>query len=81
MLRVSTTLGIPHNFDLILEGEKHPCHSVWRTETNLVLSLSGRPRPDRAPINTREITQRHTAAVNSATRDEVMQDLEAAMQS
>ena len=35
MLRVSTTLGIPHNFDLILEGEKHPCHSVWRTETNI----------------------------------------------
>jgi hypothetical protein len=35
MLRVSTTLGIPHNFDLILEGEKHHCHSVWRTETNI----------------------------------------------
>jgi len=35
MLQVSTTLGIPHNFDLILEGEKHHCHSVWRTETSI----------------------------------------------
>jgi hypothetical protein len=35
MLKVSTTLGIPHNFDLIVEGEKHHCRSVWRTETNI----------------------------------------------
>ena len=35
MLQVSTTLGIPHRFDLIIEGEKHHCHSVWRTETSI----------------------------------------------
>jgi hypothetical protein len=35
MLQVSTTLGIPHSFDLIIEGEKHHCHSVWRTETSI----------------------------------------------
>ena len=35
MLQVSTTLGIPHNFDLILEGEKLHCHSVWRTEITI----------------------------------------------
>jgi hypothetical protein len=27
-LRVSTTIGIPKNFDLIIDGKRHHCHSV-----------------------------------------------------
>ncbi|MGA9282927.1 MAG: PilZ domain-containing protein [Pseudolabrys sp.] len=27
-LRVSTTIGIPKNFDLIIDGKRHHCHWV-----------------------------------------------------
>jgi len=34
-LEVSTTFGIPSNFDLIIDGARHHCQSVWRTETKI----------------------------------------------
>ena len=34
-LRVSTTIGIPKHFELIIEAKRHRCHSVWRTDTKL----------------------------------------------
>jgi hypothetical protein len=30
-LRLSTTYGIPHEFDLIIDGNRRPARSVWRT--------------------------------------------------
>lgn len=35
LLQVSTTFGIPANFDLILETHRHHCHVVWRTDTKI----------------------------------------------
>src|SRR4029453_2057896 len=35
MLQVSTTLGIPASFDIVLEGARRHCHSVWRTDTRI----------------------------------------------
>jgi hypothetical protein len=34
-LQVSTTYGIPANFDVIIEGTRRHCQSVWRTDTKL----------------------------------------------
>ena len=34
-LEVSTTYGIPANFDVIIEGVRRSCRSVWRTDTKL----------------------------------------------
>jgi hypothetical protein len=34
-LEVSTTFGIPSNFDLIIDGVRRHCQSVWRTETKI----------------------------------------------
>jgi hypothetical protein len=34
-LQVSTTYGIPASFDVIIEGTRRPCRSVWRTDTKL----------------------------------------------
>jgi hypothetical protein len=34
-LQVSTTYGIPVSFDVIIEGARRPCRSVWRTDTKL----------------------------------------------
>jgi hypothetical protein len=34
-LQVSTTYGLPSGFELILEGAKHVCRVVWRTDTRL----------------------------------------------
>ncbi|HMF20781.1 MAG TPA: PilZ domain-containing protein [Pseudolabrys sp.] len=34
-LQVSTTYGIPANFDVIIEGIRRPCRSVWRTDTRI----------------------------------------------
>ena len=34
-LQISTTAGMPTSFDLIVEGARHPCRIVWRTETRL----------------------------------------------
>ena len=35
LLQVSTTFGIPANFDLILETHRRHCHVVWRTDMKI----------------------------------------------
>jgi len=34
-LQMSTTVGIPGNFDVIVDGTKRRCRSQWRTDTLL----------------------------------------------
>jgi hypothetical protein len=34
-LQVSTTYGIPVNFDVIIEGVRRPCRAIWRTDNRL----------------------------------------------
>lgn len=34
-LQVSTTFGIPTNFDVVIEGVRRPCRSIWRTDTKM----------------------------------------------
>lgn len=35
LLQVSTTLGIPASFDIVIDGVRHHCHSIWRTDTRI----------------------------------------------
>lgn len=34
-LQVSTTYGIPTNFEVIIEGTRRNCRSIWRTDTKI----------------------------------------------
>jgi PilZ domain len=34
-LQLSTTYGIPANFDVVIDGARHHCRSVWRTDTKI----------------------------------------------
>jgi hypothetical protein len=34
-LQVSTTVGIPPHFDVIVDGVRHRCRSIWRTDTKI----------------------------------------------
>jgi PilZ domain-containing protein len=34
-LQVSTTYGLPMSFDVVIEGTRHQCRAVWRTDTNI----------------------------------------------
>jgi hypothetical protein len=34
-LRLSTTYGIPHEFDLVIDGNRRPARSVWRTPNEI----------------------------------------------
>ncbi len=34
-LQVSTTIGIPKSFDVVIDGTRYRCHSVWRTDTKI----------------------------------------------
>jgi hypothetical protein len=36
-LHVSTTFGIPGNFDLLNDGARRRCRSTWRTDTKLAV--------------------------------------------
>ena len=38
-LQVSTTYGIPANFDVIIEGARRPCQSIWRTDTKIGITF------------------------------------------
>jgi hypothetical protein len=40
---VSTTYGIPANFDVIIEGARRPCRSIWRTDTKIGITFEKRP--------------------------------------
>lgn len=35
VLQVSTAIGIPANFDAVLEGARRRCHARWRTDTKI----------------------------------------------
>jgi hypothetical protein len=35
LLQVSSTFGIPADFDLFIGSERQSCHVVWRTDTRL----------------------------------------------
>jgi hypothetical protein len=39
-LQVSTTYGIPASFDVIIEGMRRPCRSVWRTDTKIGITFA-----------------------------------------
>jgi hypothetical protein len=38
-LQVSTTYGIPAAFDVIIEGVRRPCRSIWRTDTKIGITF------------------------------------------
>ena len=38
-LQVSTTFGIPTNFEIIIEGIRRHCRSVWRTDTKIGIAF------------------------------------------
>jgi hypothetical protein len=35
LLQVSSTFGLPTDFDLLIGSERRSCHVVWRTDTRL----------------------------------------------
>jgi PilZ domain len=39
-LEVSTTFGIPAQFDVIIDGVRHHCRQVWRTGTKIGVTFS-----------------------------------------
>jgi hypothetical protein len=39
-LQLSTTYGLPVNFDVIIEGVRRPCRSIWRTETKIGITFA-----------------------------------------
>jgi hypothetical protein len=39
-LRLSTTYGIPHEFDVIIDGKRKPSRSIWRTDTEMGVMFS-----------------------------------------
>lgn len=44
-LHFSTTYGIPHQFDVLIDGRRRRCRSVWRTYTEIgVTFLEGTER-------------------------------------
>jgi hypothetical protein len=38
-VQVSTTVGIPANFDVIIDGARRHCRSVWRTDTKIGIAF------------------------------------------
>ncbi|HET9688318.1 MAG TPA: PilZ domain-containing protein [Pseudolabrys sp.] len=34
-LHLSTTYGIPHQFDVLIDGRRRRCRSIWRTYTDI----------------------------------------------
>jgi hypothetical protein len=34
-LEVPNTVGIPENFDLVVDGIRRPCHAVWKSDTEI----------------------------------------------
>lgn len=39
-LRLSTTYGIPHEFEVIIDGRRKPSRSIWRTDTEIGVMFS-----------------------------------------
>jgi hypothetical protein len=44
-LQVSTSFGIPGSFDVIIEGARRRCRSLWRTDTIIGVSFEQASRP------------------------------------
>jgi len=44
-LQVSTSFGIPGSFDVIIEGARRRCRSLWRTDTIIGVSFEQARRP------------------------------------
>jgi len=40
-LQVSTTIGLPPSFDLIIDGVRRRCHSQWRTDNKIGVLFDG----------------------------------------
>jgi len=38
-LQVSTTVGIPTSFDVVIDGKRCRCRSIWRTDTKIGVAL------------------------------------------
>jgi hypothetical protein len=38
-IQVSTTIGIPSSFDVIIDGTRRHCSSVWRTDTKIGIAF------------------------------------------
>jgi hypothetical protein len=38
-IQVSTTIGIPSIFDVIIDGARRHCRSVWRTDTKIGIAF------------------------------------------
>jgi hypothetical protein len=38
-LEVPNTVGIPENFDLVIDGIRRPCHAVWKSDTEIGVEL------------------------------------------
>lgn len=38
-IQVSTTFGLPQTFDLIVDGARHRCRVMWRTDTKIGVSF------------------------------------------
>lgn len=34
-LQVSTTFGLPHRFDLVMDGTRRRCRAQWRTDNKI----------------------------------------------
>jgi hypothetical protein len=39
-LQISSTVGMPGSFDLIVDGARHTCRIAWRTETRLGVAFT-----------------------------------------
>jgi hypothetical protein len=39
-LQISTTVGMPASFGLFVDGVRHSCQVVWRTETRLGVTFT-----------------------------------------
>ncbi|HEY4406633.1 MAG TPA: PilZ domain-containing protein [Xanthobacteraceae bacterium] len=39
-LQVSTTVGMPASFGLLIDGVRHSCHVIWRTQTRLGVTFT-----------------------------------------
>ena len=48
-LQVSTTLGLPQNFDLVVDGARRRCRSQWRTDNRMGVVFD----PSRARVTVR----------------------------
>jgi len=40
-LQVSTTIGIPQTFDVVIEGQRQRCRAMWRTDKKIGVVFEG----------------------------------------